>query len=183
MRELSLHLLDLLENSREAGADTICVSVCEDGERDELTMAVVDNGRGIPADILPTVFDPFYTTRSTRAVGLGLPLLKAAAERAGGDATISSRPGHTEVRARFIRSHIDRAPLGDVPGSLIALLTDARSPRVCYHHEVDGRSFDFDTAEIVAVLDGMPLADARVQRWLHSHLEQGIAEVQRNEAD
>jgi hypothetical protein len=183
MRELSLHLLDLLENSREAGADTICVTVTESEKRDELTMTVVDNGRGIPAHVLPTVFDPFYTTRRTRAVGLGLPLLKAAAERAGGDATIASRPGHTEVSARFVRSHIDRAPLGDVPGSLIAVLTDARGPRVCYHHAVDDRRFDFDTAEVVEVLDGLPLADAQVQRWLQTYLEQGIAEVQRNEAD
>jgi len=183
MRELSLHLLDLLENSREAGASTISVSVRESTDRDELVLSVSDDGRGFSAEALASAFDPFYTTRQTRPVGLGLPLLKAAAERAGGDATVVSRPGHTEVEARVVRAHIDRAPLGDVAGSLMALLADARSPRIRYHHQMDGRSFDFDTAEVTEALDGLPLTDGRVQRWLRDYLEQSIAEVRREHSD
>jgi len=178
-----LHLLDLLENSREAGANAICVSVSESAQRDELVLSVADDGRGFSPEALANAFDPFYTTRQTRPVGLGLPLLKAAAERAGGSATVESRPGHTKVEARFVRSHIDRAPLGDVAGSLLAAMSDARCPRIRYHHEMDGRSFDFDSAEVAEALDGVPLTDAQVQLWLHSYLQQNIATVRGEEAD
>ena len=123
MRELSLHILDILQNSVEAGATRVELSVVEDLAADRLTIEVRDNGRGIPPDKLPHVFDPFYTSRKTRHVGLGLPLLKAAAERCNGDATIVSEVGAgTTLTAIFQHSHLDRAPLGDMTGTLLSFV-------------------------------------------------------------
>jgi hypothetical protein len=123
MRELSLHILDILQNSVEAGATRVALSIVEDLAADLLTIEVRDNGRGIPPDKLPHVFDPFYTSRKTRHVGLGLPLLKAAAERCDGDAILVSAVGAgTTVTATFRHSHLDRAPLGDMTGTLLSFV-------------------------------------------------------------
>ena len=168
MRELSLHLLDILENAREAGATEILVEIREDSARDELVIRVVDDGRGIPNEVLQRVFDPFFTTRQTRHVGLGLPLLKAAAERAGGSASVVSGCGCTEVTARFQHSHIDRAPLGDVAGSLIAALLGRRGPRLRYSHWVNGKSFTLDSDEVSEALGGIDLGHPSVGRWLQT---------------
>lgn len=174
MRELSLHLLDLMQNSREAGADTIEVEVSYDAARDRLLLRVTDNGRGMSAEALARAFDPFFTTRRTRDVGLGLPLLKAAAERAGGDARIESRPGRTKVTAEFGLAHIDRAPLGDIVGTLLAVLIDAEAPRLLYRHRVNEDTFEFDSAELAEVLDGVPFGEPEVRRWLRRYLESEI---------
>jgi hypothetical protein len=174
VRELSLHLLDIIQNSREAGASDILVEVEEDTARDELVMRVTDNGGGVPPERLPHLFDPFYTTRKTRHVGLGLPLLKAAAERTGGTATVVSAPGHTVVEARFGHSNVDRAPLGDLPGTLLAAMLDDGSPRLRYHHVVNGESFEMDSAEVRRVLDGVPVGQTEVYGWLWSYLDENV---------
>lgn len=173
MLELAFHLLDLLENACEAGAKEVDVEICEDTGRDELLMKVVDDGRGMTEEEVQKAFDPFFTTRVLRRVGLGLPLLKAAAERAGGSVSLVSRPGHTEVVARFIHSHIDRAPLGDVASSLVAFLLNERQPRLCYRHCVNDKSFAFDSAEIKGVL-GSP-GHPSVIRWLQSYISENIS--------
>jgi anti-sigma regulatory factor (Ser/Thr protein kinase) len=123
MRELSLHILDILQNSVEAGATRVELTIDEDLAADRLTITIEDNGRGIPPEKLPALFDPFYTTRSTRHVGLGLPLLKAAAERCNGDVTVASEVGAgTTLTAAFQHSHLDRAPLGDLTGTLLTFV-------------------------------------------------------------
>lgn len=174
MRELSLHLLDLLENACEAGATEISVEVQEDREQDSLVITVFDNGRGMSAEKARAATDPFYTTRSTRRVGLGLPLLKAAAELTGGSLSLESRPGRTEVTARFGHSNVDRAPLGDVASSLMAVLLKERAPRLLYSHKVNGRCFRFDSRQVNEVLGRVPLTTAAVASWLHSHLDNNI---------
>ncbi len=177
MRELSLHLLDMLQNSREAGATDVIAEVIEDTRRDEMVLRVTDNGRGVPVEQLPHLFDPFYTTRNTRHVGLGLPLLKAAAERAGGTATVASAPGRTTVEARFVHSHLDRAPLGDVADTLLAMMLDDTAPRLRYRHVANGNRFEVDSAEIRRLLDGMPIRQTEAYAWLRSYLEEGIRTV------
>jgi len=128
MRELSLHILDALENSLEAGATAIELTIEEDMRADRLTIAVRDNGRGMSKAQLDRVFDPFFTTRTTRHVGLGVPLFKAAAQRCNGDLTVTSQPGEgTTLQAIFQHSHIDRAPLGDIQGTLLAVILAAAS--------------------------------------------------------
>ncbi len=173
MRELSLHILDALENSLEAGADRVELVIEEDPGADRLHITIRDNGRGMSAEHLGRAFDPFYTTRKTRHVGLGLPLFKAAAQRCNGDVTLTSQEGQgTTLKATFQYSHIDRAPLGDMPRTLLAFLLGGKCDLV-YRHRVGEREFSFDTAEIRAVLSGLPLSHPEVRRWLETFIAEG----------
>lgn len=178
MRELALHILDVLENAIEAGATRIALSIREDTAEDRLTIEVIDDGRGMDEQVLHRVGDPFYTTRVTRHVGLGIPLLRAAAQRCNGDLTIASRPGAgTRLSATFQRSHIDRAPLGDIRGALLAALLSERAIDLRFRHSIDGREFAFDTAEMREALQGVPLSHPAVRRWLEEFLAEGYAEL------
>jgi len=145
MRELSLHILDIARNSIEAGAGEITINIMENSQDDIFSFFVLDDGPGIDRDLLPVITDPFFTTKEKKKkVGLGLSLLKAATERCDGSFEIKTSPGKgTTVSARFRRSHIDRAPLGDIPGTITVLLTDPELIDLTYGHEVDGRRFSF----------------------------------------
>ncbi len=176
MRELSLHILDIVQNSLEAGATHITIEIDEDLAEDRLTIRVIDNGRGMDAETLRRVTDPFFTTRTTRKVGLGLPLLKAAAEQCGGRLTIQSAPGQgTTVTAEFQHSHIDRAPLGDMPASLMTILLAEPPVEVRYIHRVNERRFELDTRELREALGDVPLTHPKVRQWLYEYLRQGEA--------
>ena len=176
MRELSLHVLDVVENALEAGATRVEIEIVEDSRSDRLTIRLKDNGRGMDAETLARATDPFYTTRTTRAVGLGLPLLRAAAQRAGGDLQVTSQPGRgTCVQADFRLGHIDRAPLGDVRGTLWSILLSNRACSLRYTHRVDGRAFTFDTEEFRAELGDIPLTHPKVRAWLDDYLASGLA--------
>jgi len=180
MRELSLHILDILENAIEAGATRITLTIEEDSAADRLTIVVRDNGRGMPREMVARVLDPFFTTRQTRHVGLGLPLLAAAAERAGGRLEIESEPGvGTTVTATFQLRHWDRAPLGDLPRTLLAVFLARPPVDLAYVHRVDGREFHCTTAELREALGDVPLTHPRVRAWLQEYLEEGIAGLER----
>jgi len=180
MRELSLHILDVLENAIEAGATHIELCIEEDLEKDILRIVIHDNGRGMSEDFARRVLDPFVTTRTTRHVGLGLPLFAAAAERCNGKLRIESKPGvETTVTATFQHSHIDRAPLGDLATTLMAVILSERPLDVHYKHNVDARAFELDTAEIRRELGTVPLSHPRVRQWLESVLAEGLANLQR----
>lgn len=180
MRELSLHILDALENSVEAGATNIDLLIEESLESDSLTITIKDNGRGMTEEFARQVLNPFVTTRTTRHVGLGLPLFAAAARRCNGDLQIrSARGAGTTVSASFQLSHIDRAPLGDIADSLIAVILSDRAVDIAYMHRVDGRSFSLDTAEVRRELGDVPLSQPAVRLWLQSTLAEGVAELQR----
>ena len=173
MRELSLHILDALENSLEAGATAIELVIEEDMGADRLTITVRDNGRGMSKAQVDRIFDPFFTTRTTRHVGLGVPLFRAAAQRCNGDLTVTSQPGQgTTLQATFQHSHIDRAPLGDVRGTLLAVLL-ARPFDMHYLHRVDGQEFEFSTVDIRAELGEIPLTLPPVRRWLQEFIAEG----------
>lgn len=182
MRELSLHILDVLENAIEAGATRITLTIEEDCARNRLAITVEDNGRGMDRDLATHVLDPFFTTRQTRHVGLGLPLLAAAAERAGGGIAVESTPGvGTRVTATFQLRHWDRAPLGDLAATILAVLLGQTPVTLCYTHRVDGREFHCDSAALCAALDGVPLTHPQVRAWLRGYLEEGIAGLERPE--
>lgn len=183
MRELSLHILDVLENSLEAGATCVELIVEEDLSADHLAITVRDNGRGMSEAQLARIFDPFYTTRKTRHVGLGLPLFKAAAERCNGDLTVISQPGlGTTLRVTFQHSHIDRAPLGNLMGTLVTFILRGTCD-LHYIHRVrepgdqEAKEFEFHTAEIKAELEDVPLTHAAVRRWLQEFIIEGEAEL------
>jgi hypothetical protein len=177
MRELSMHILDVLENSLAAGATRVELIVVEDAATDRLNITIRDNGRGMSAEQLARVFDPFYTTRKTRHVGLGLPLFRAAARRCAGDVTMESTLGvGTTVWATFQHSHIDRAPLGDMPGTLLTFLLGGTCD-LYYGHRVGDREFAFDTADFRAELGEVPLSHPEVRQWLQQYLIDGEGEL------
>ena len=127
MEDLSLHILDVAENAITAGAENISIVVQDDVARDLLTIEITDDGKGMGEDALEKASDPFYTTRTTRKVGLGLALLKEAAAMANGQVDIRSAPNRgTTVRATFQLSHIDRKPLGKMADTITALLATRR---------------------------------------------------------
>ena len=174
MRELALHVLDILQNTVEAGATRATLTIYEDTPADRLTITVADNGRGMDAATVARVTDPFYTTRTTRHVGLGLPLYAMAAEQAGGRLLIASQPGvGTTVEATFQLSHPDRQPLGDMAGTLLAFLLSERTPELRYEHRLNDHTFEFDTAEIRAELGDVPFSHPAVVQWLAEFLEEG----------
>jgi len=180
VRELSLHILDALENSVEAGATRIELLIEEDLQKDALTISIKDNGRGMTEEFSRQVLDPFVTTRTTRHVGLGLPLFAAAARRCNGDLRIQSALGvGTTVTAVFQHSHIDRAPLGDIASSLMAVILSERPVDIEYRHRVDGRTFELDTADVRRELGSVPLSHPWVRQWLESVLAEGLAGLQR----
>ncbi len=177
--ELSLHILDVLENTVEAGATQVKLGIEEDLESDRLIIEVVDNGRGMDEETVARVLDPFFTTRRTRHVGLGLPLFAAAAERCNGSLCVNSRVGQgTRVVATFQHSHIDRAPLGDLKGALLAFLMTDRPVDLRYAHCVNGCTFEFDTRELREALDGASLTLPAVRRWLAEFIAEGEGELE-----
>ncbi len=184
MRELSLHILDVLENALTAGATCVDLIIEENLTTDRLTITVQDNGRGMDAEQLDNICDPFFTTRTTRHVGLGIPLFKAAAERCNGELTVTSQPGKgTTLRATFQHSHIDRAPLGDIEGTLLAFILsgtcDLRYTHQVDVHRMDSESFEFHTADIRAELGDIPLTHSAVRNWLQEFIIEGETELRR----
>ncbi len=182
MRELALHVLDILQNTVEAGASRVTLRIHEDIPADRLTITVADNGRGMDAATVARVTNPFYTTRTTRHVGLGLPLYAMAAEQAGGWLRIESQPeSGTTVEAAFQLSHPDRQPLGDMAGTLLAFLLSERTPELRYEHHirrgdpsvVGPAQFEFNTADIRAELGEVPFTHPAVAQWLAGYLEEG----------
>jgi anti-sigma regulatory factor (Ser/Thr protein kinase) len=176
VRELSLHILDVLENAVEAGASAIKVHIEEDVKADRMAIEIVDNGCGMNPSVIDKVFDPFYTTRKTRHVGLGLPLFRDAARRCEGDLDIQSEPGKgTRLRVTFRRSHIDRAPLGDMPAALLAVLLSERPVDLEYSHTIGSEEFRLDSSEIKKELEDIPLAHPKVRSWILQTLQEGEA--------
>jgi len=180
VREMSLHIMDVAENGIGAGASLIQIGVAEDRNANRLTVTIRDNGRGIPADLLDKVMDPFYTTRTTRRVGLGLSLFREASRRCEGTFEIKSREGEgTEVRASFRLDHIDLAPLGDMVGSLTSLIVGNPEVDFVYTHEVDGRVFRLDTREVKQELDGVEITHPEVVRFIGDMVRESLAEIRK----
>ena len=170
MEDLAMHILDLAENSIEAGASMIFIGLSEVPRDDKLIIEVKDDGRGMDAGRLARVQDPFFTTRTTRSVGMGISLLAEAARTAGGDVAIDSEPGAgTRVCATFRHGHIDRAPLGDIETTLMILMAGHPELNFRFRHSVGDRVFEFDSAEVAA--GSLP---ARLA-WLREAIRRGEA--------
>jgi hypothetical protein len=179
MRELSLHLLDIAENSVAAGARTVTITVREDLAGDRLALSIQDDGKGMDAATVARVTDPFVTSRTTRKVGLGLPLLKEAAEMCNGFLRISSTLGvGTLVEVEFQHSHIDRMPLGDLAGTLLTLLISAPAVHWIFVYQVNDQSFVLDDAPIKAELADVPLSEPSILSFLREEIVSGIACLQ-----
>ncbi len=163
MEDLSLHILDVAENSTMAGATNVEISLVEDREKDTLTLTIKDNGRGMEREMLEKVKDPFTTTRTTRRVGMGISLLDQSAREAEGNCTVESVPGEgTTVTATFRLGHIDRKPIGDLASTMITLITGNPDTDFLFYSNTDGKEVEFVTREIREELDGISPADPEV---------------------
>ena len=178
MKELSLNVLDIVENSVKAGASLIRILLEETEET--LTLTVEDNGCGMREEILRGVVDPFYTTRTTRKVGLGIPLLKLAAEQTGGEVKITSRHESeypdthgTEVIARFFKQHIDFTPMGDIVSTVITLIQGSPDIDFEFQHRSDVVCVVLDTRQLREVLGAeIPLNSPEILRWITEYLHE-----------
>lgn len=178
MREISLHVLDLAQNSIKAEATEIGVAVESDMAAGTLTVRITDNGCGMDEETAKRVTDPFYTTRTTRKVGLGIPFFKMAAELTGGNFTLQSAPGKgTQVTAVFFAAHIDCLPLGDMGGTMVTLIQCNPDIDFLYTYAVDGRIFTADTRIFREILGEVPLSDASVVRFLQEYFDENTAAI------
>ncbi len=163
MEDISLHILDIVENSTRAGATLVEITLIEDRENDLLTLKVMDDGRGMNKSLLKKARDPFTTTRTTRRVGMGISLLEQAVIEAQGELKISSRPGKgTEIIATFKASHIDRKPIGDLGSTVTTLITG--NPRIDFiiRTKIGGEEVQLNTSEIKAGLEDVSITNPLV---------------------
>lgn len=178
MRDISLHVLDIVNNSLEAGADLIEVIIDEGIDNDELRVRINDNGRGMDEEFVKKAVTPFFTSRKTRKVGLGLPLLKAACERCGGKFDIQSKPGKgTKIDASFGYHNIDRPPMGNMADTILSLVILNPAVDFIYQHSFNGKMFGMDTRELKNALNEVPLNSPEVAGWLRDYLTEGISSI------
>jgi anti-sigma regulatory factor (Ser/Thr protein kinase) len=176
VKELALHILDLLQNSVEAGASRVGVDIIEDATTDQMVVEVRDDGKGMAPELVERVLDPFVTTRRTRRVGLGLPLLAASARQAGGEVRVESSPGAgTRIVASFGLSHVDRAPLGDMAATIVAILAANPQLKLHYRHRRDGGEALFDTEAIEERMGSVPWDKPQVALWARDAIRSGLA--------
>lgn len=175
MKELSLNILDITENSTKANASLVEIRISETAQ--QLTITISDNGTGMTEETLLSVSNPFYTTRTTRKVGMGIPLFRFAAEQTDGSLTIESKHidehphSHgTVVKATFNKEHIDFTPLGDIVSTVTTLIQGHPDVDFLFEHTIDHASVKLDTREIREVLDGVPLDTFEVILWIRDNL-------------
>ncbi len=175
MKELSLNILDIAENSVRANATLVTITIVEDSET--LKVTIGDNGCGMTKEILENVTNPFCTTRTTRKVGLGIPLLKLQAEQTGGSVTIVSRheiefpdTHGTETEALFYKNHIDMTPLGDIIATVITLIQCNPHLDFLFTHTTSNGEVKLDTRELREVLGDVPLNTVEVIMWIKENL-------------
>ena len=178
MEELALNILDIACNSVAANATKVRISVSADTSKDLLSISVKDNGRGMDKEFLPTVADPFATTRKTRKVGMGIPLFKAAAQVADGMFSIESEVGKgTETKATFKLSHIDRMPLGDLAATVVTLIGTAGEADIVFSYTVNTQNYVFDTGEIRKVLDGVDINSPEIIVYIKDMIDENITRI------
>ena len=173
MRELSLNILDIAQNSIAAGASLTEIAVREDTKKKTLLIGIYDNGKGMTPEQVENVKDPFFTTRTTRKVGMGIPLFKMAAEQTGGSFNITSQVGvGTRVEAIFKTDSIDFTPLGDMGSTVSTIVSMNEDKDFIYIRSIDEKEFKFSSAEIKAILEGVPLSEPSVIMWIEDHIKE-----------
>ncbi len=179
MRELSLHILDIVQNSITANARMIIIDIEADFTKDLLSVRITDDGKGMNKELLEKVADPFSTTRQTRKVGMGVSLFKMAAENSGGKFDISSKEKMgTVVMADFKISSIDRVPLGEIDETMATLLMGSPQTDFVLNYEVknqeQSREFNFDTREIKEELEEVPIDEYEVISSIKTYIKENI---------
>jgi hypothetical protein len=175
MNELSLHILDIVQNSISAEATKIEIRIDENILNDQYIITIADNGKGMNEEMVTNVTDPFFTTRTTRKVGVGLSLFKQNAEQTGGNIFIESKEGEgTVVKAVFSHKHIDRLPLGDMAGTMTLLIGANPKIRFIYNHITPLSEFEFDTNEVNEELGKVPISHPDILKALHEMIEENL---------
>ena len=175
MKDISMHIMDILQNSIRAGAKNITFEFLELNTEDKLVLRFVDDGCGMDKTTAERVLNPFFTTRTTRKVGLGLPLLKQNAERTGGSLTINSEIGTgTEVVAQFGLSNIDLPPKGDLAGAIVLTVSANPDIRFVFHYKSGVIDYTFDTMEVNEALDGVAINDPQIIGYLREMVNENI---------
>lgn len=178
MKELALHILDIAQNSIRAGAGEIRISISESSVDDLLTIVISDDGKGMDQETLQKAADPFFTSRKTRRVGLGLSLLSMNATLTGGEMKITSSPGAgTAVTATFRLSHIDLQPMGDIGGIVSFLITANPSINIAYMYSTDSQSWGVTSQEIRDVLGETSITDLKVVKYLREMITENTNEL------
>ena len=178
MTEISLNVLDITENSVKAGATLINITVNADTAKDSLTITIDDNGCGMTPEQLSKVTDPFFTTRTTRKVGLGVPFFKQSAEMTGGSFDIKSTPGvGTSICATYVLSSIDRMPLGDMVSTMHQLIVMHHQCDFLYTYTYNLKSFTLDTREFRETLGDVPFDVPEVSLFIRDFLKENTDEV------
>lgn len=175
MKDLAMHIMDILQNSTRARATEITLDVIEDASKDTLTLRFIDNGCGMDEETLSKVLNPFFTTRTTRKVGLGLSLLKQNAEQTGGFLDITSQKGvGTTVTAVFGLTNIDRPPMGDLAGGFVLTASAYPNIRFILNYQRDDLNYKFDTQEVLEILDGISIQEPEVIQYLTEMIAENI---------
>jgi anti-sigma regulatory factor (Ser/Thr protein kinase) len=179
LTEIALHILDIVQNSIVAGAKNILIEINEDKANDIMEISVIDNGKGIASDKIERVLDPFYTSRTTRKVGLGLSLFKQSVEQAEGSFYIDSELGKgTKVRAIYKLSHLDRPPLGDIAG-VVSLMVSANPNLDFVFKNINGpNNYIFNTTEVKQTLGEISVSNPEVQKFMKEMIEENINNIQ-----
>ena len=178
MRELSLNVMDVAQNSVRAEADLVTIRVEESDSNDNLTIVIADNGCGMTEEQVQQVIDPFFTTRTTRKVGLGVPLFKLSAEQTGGSFDIQSEKGvGTTTTASYVKSHVDMTPLGDINDTIKILIQCNPDIDFIFTHSTDNGSFTLDTRELREVLGDVSLDTPDVLEWIADYLEENTNSI------
>ena len=178
MRELSLNVMDVAQNSVRANAGLVTITVTESDKSDSLTLSIADDGCGMTEEQVSQVIDPFFTTRTTRKVGLGVPLFKLSAEQTGGSFDIKSELGKgTVTTASYVKSHVDMTPLGDINSTVSILIRCNPDIDFVFTRTTDKGSFTLDTRELRVVLEGVPLDTPDVLEWIEQYLKENTENI------
>jgi anti-sigma regulatory factor (Ser/Thr protein kinase) len=178
LEDLSLHILDIVENAISAKAKRIEILVVEEPREDRLTIEIQDDGIGMDEEVSQKAVDPFFTTRSSRRVGLGLSLLAQAAHEAGGMLRIESELGKgTKVTATFQYHHIDRKPLGSMIETMMTLLLGNPELEFFYTHKKEEKSYILSSPWLKNQFKDRSLIDSEVIQWVKKHLKEGLAQI------
>ena len=178
MRELSLNVLDIAQNSVSAKASLIEIELKEDTKNHSLLIGIYDNGKGMTPEQVENVRDPFFTTRTTRKVGMGIPLFKFAAEMTGGNLEIESEVGvGTRVRAYFKTDHLDFTPVGDMTSTMISLITMNLHIDFIYRYSIDGKEFAVDTRQLKEILGDVPLNEPSIAMWITQYINENTKQL------
>lgn len=175
MPDIAMHLLDIVFNSIRAKASLIKIYLLDSIKEDKIVCRVEDNGSGMNEETVEAVQSPFFTTRTTRDVGLGVPLFKEGALQTGGDFQLSSEVGKgTVIEASYVKSHLDCPSVGNLAETIVTLIQADSSIEYEITYQTDSGKFEFKTVEIKEILDGVPINEPDIILWLKEYIKEGI---------